>query len=129
MLEWERRAKHPSKATDRISPYLRYFTAGSPSGYYGSTPVILVAFNDVSAETQFLLQTRAQLAENRVHVPFLATHAAAPSETGILGRSWRSSSDLRLRRMTLGNGNREDRRNGLLGRPKEARGYGWSLIR
>lgn len=110
VLEWERRVKHPSKAADRISPYLRYFTSGSPRDDYGATPIILVAFDDVGAETQFLLQAQAQLAEKRVHVPVLVTHAAALSETGIWGRFWRSPSDPDLRRTALRAQSREGRR-------------------
>ena len=111
ILEWERRAKHPSKAADRLGPYLRYFSGGSPADDYGSVPAILVAFDDVGAETQFLLHARDTLRAGRVHVPFLTTHSAALSETGVFGCSWRSPRDPSLRRMTLKEGGRS-RRNG-----------------
>ena len=104
ILEWERRAKHPSKVADRLGPYLRYFSGGSPADDYGSVPVILVAFDDVGAETQFLLHAGDALRASRVHVPFLTTHAGALSEAGVLGRSWRSPRDPALRRMTLRGG-------------------------
>ena len=109
ILEWERRAKHPSKAADRLGPYLRYFSGGSPADDYGSVPVILVAFDDVGAETQFLLHAGDALRASRVHVPFLTTHAGALLETGALGQSWRSPRDPALRRMTLRDGGREGR--------------------
>ena len=106
ILEWERRARHPSKAADRLGPYLRYFSGGSPAEYYEAVPVILVAFDDVGAETQFLLHAGDALRASRFHVPFLTTHAGALSETGALGQSWRSPRDPTLRRVTLRNGAR-----------------------
>ena len=106
ILEWERRAKYPSKAVDRIGPYLRYFAGGSPADDFGVAPVILVAFEDVAAETQFILQAREKLAETGVLVPFLTSHIRAMAEYGIAGASWRSPNDPELRRVTLRDGGR-----------------------
>ena len=53
-LEWERRAVLPSTMTARLAPYIRYFSTPRPLEDHGTTPIVLVAFNDPLAEARFL---------------------------------------------------------------------------
>ena len=45
-LEWERRAVRPSTMSQRLAPYLRYFSSHRPTDDHGVCPSVLVVFDD-----------------------------------------------------------------------------------
>ena len=70
-LEWERRAVRPSTMSDRLAPYLRYFSSHRPTDDHGTRPAVLVVFDDDIARTHFLRVAREEAHESRVNVPLL----------------------------------------------------------
>ena len=50
-LEWERRAVRPSTMSERLAPYLRYFSSHRPTDDHGTRPAVLVVFDDDIART------------------------------------------------------------------------------
>ena len=57
-LEWERRAVRPSTMSERLAPYLRYFSSHRPIDDHGTRPSVLVVFDDEIAHTHFLRVAR-----------------------------------------------------------------------
>ena len=94
LLEFERRARHPAKARQRIRPYQAYFGSGYPLQDHGSLPLVLVAFDDVGAETQFLLAAAEAERRSKVAVPFATTCLSTVEQLGVLGDSWRTPHSL-----------------------------------
>ena len=68
-LEWERRAVRPSTMSDRLAPYLRYYSSHRPIDDHGTRPAVLVVFDDEIARTHFLRVAREETHESRVNVP------------------------------------------------------------
>ena len=61
-LEWERRAVRPSTMSDRLAPYLRYYSSHRPTDDHGARPSVLVVFEDDIAQTHFLRLAREETA-------------------------------------------------------------------
>ncbi len=87
-LEWERRAVRPRTMAARLAPYLRYYAAGRPIDDHGVRPFVLVVFEDEIAAAQFLRVAAQELAQARVDLPLLVSHARLLARHGPLGRAW-----------------------------------------
>ena len=92
-LEWERRAVRPSTMSDRLAPYLRYFSSHRPTDDHGARPSVLVVFDDEIARTHFLRVAREEMRAEGVTVPLWVSHGEAVDALGPLGRAWRSPAD------------------------------------
>ena len=68
-LEWERRAVRPSTMSDRLAPYLRYYSSHRPIDDHGVSPAVLVVFDDEIAQTHFLRVAREEMRAEQVTVP------------------------------------------------------------
>ena len=71
-LEWERRAVRPSTMSDRLAPYLRYYSSHRPIDDHGVRPAVLVVFDDEIAQTHFLRVAREGDAGRAGHGPPVA---------------------------------------------------------
>ncbi len=92
-LEWERRAVRPSTMSDRLAPYLRYYSSHRPTDDHGVRPSVLVVFDDEIAQTHFLRVAREEMRAEGVTVPLWVSHGEAVDALGPLGRAWRSPAD------------------------------------
>ena len=92
-LEWERRAVRPSTMSDRLAPYLRYFSSHRPTDDHGVRPAVLVVFDDDIAATHFLRVAREEMRADGVTVPLWVSHREAIDALGPLGRAWRAPTD------------------------------------
>ncbi|MCY4449287.1 MAG: hypothetical protein OXE02_10665 [Chloroflexi bacterium] len=89
LLEWERRAVRPVTMAARISPYVRYFASGRPTGDHGPPPSVLVVFEDDLTATHFLRVARRETARTGVRVPLYVSHRELLERVGPLGPAWR----------------------------------------
>ena len=92
-LEWERRAVRPSTMSERLAPYLRYYSSHRPTDDHGTRPSVLVVFDDEIARTHFLRVAREETHESRVNVPLLVSHREAVDALGPMGHAWRTPAD------------------------------------
>ena len=92
-LEWERRAVRPTTMSERLAPYLRYYSSHRPIDDHGVRPDVLVVFDDEIAATHFLRVAREEMQAKGVTVPLWVSHRAAVGELGPLGRAWRIPGD------------------------------------
>ena len=93
LLEWERRAVRPSTMSERLAPYLRYFSSHRPTDDHGTRPSVLIVFDDEIAHTHFLRLAREEMQAKGVTVPLWVSHRAAIEQMGPLGRAWRAPGD------------------------------------
>ena len=89
LLEWERRAVRPSTMSERLAPYLRYFSSHRPTDDHGTRPSVLIVFDDEIVQTHFLRLARDEMQAKGVAVPLWVSHKAAIEQLGPLGRAWR----------------------------------------
>ena len=92
-LEWERRAVRPATMSERLAPYLRYYSSHRPTDDHGVRPHVLIVFEDDVAATNFLGVALTETARARVTVPLWVSHGEAVEELGPLGRAWRTPGD------------------------------------
>ncbi len=92
-LEWERRAVRPATMSQRLAPYLRYYSSHRPTDDNGVRPAVLVVFDDDTAATHFLRLAREETARRKATLPLWVSHGAAISALGPLGRAWRTPGD------------------------------------
>ena len=92
-LEWERRAVRPSTMSERLAPYLRYFSSHRPTDDHGAKPAVLVVFDDDIAATHFLRVARGEMRAAAGTLPLWVSHREATDALGPLGRAWRSPAD------------------------------------
>ena len=92
-LEWERRAVRPSTMSDRLAPYLRYYSSHRPIDDHGVRPAVLVVFDDEIAQTHFLRVAREEMRAEQVTVPLWVSHREAIDALGPLGSAWRAPGD------------------------------------
>ena len=92
-LEWERRAVRPSTMSDRLAPYLRYFSSHRPTDDHGTRPAVLVVFDDEIARTHFLRVAREEVRAAGWTVPLLVSHREAVDALGPMGHAWRTPAD------------------------------------
>ena len=92
-LEWERRAVRPSTMSERLAPYLRYFSSHRPTDDHGTRPAVLVVFDTEIAQTHFLRLAREEIDHTRVKVPLWVFHREAVAALGPLGHAWRTPAD------------------------------------
>ena len=92
-LEWERRAVRPTTMSERLAPYLRYYSSHRPTDDHGTRPDVLVVFDDEIAHTHFLRVAREEMQARGVQVPLWVSHARAVQELGPLGHAWRTPGD------------------------------------
>ena len=84
----------PSTMSDRLAPYLRYFSSHRPTDDHGTRPAVLVVFDDEIARTHFLRVAREELRANRGWtVPLLVSHREAIDALGPMGHAWRTPAD------------------------------------
>ncbi len=88
LLEWERRAVRPSTMSERLAPYLRYYSSHRPTDDHGTGPSVLIVFDDEIAHTHFLRLARDEMQAKGVTVPLWVSHRAAIEQMGPLGRAW-----------------------------------------
>ena len=93
LLEWERRAVRPSTMSERLAPYLRYFSSHRPTDDHGTRPSVLIVFDDEIVQTHFLRLARDEMQAKGVAVPLWVSHRAAIEQMGPLGRAWRAPGD------------------------------------
>ena len=89
-LEWERRAVRPSTMSERLAPYLRYYSSHRPTDDHGTRPLVLIVFDDEIAYTHFLRLAQEEMQARGVAVPLWVSHRAAIEQLGPLGRAWRA---------------------------------------
>ena len=92
-LEWERRAVRPSTMSDRLAPYLRYYSSHRPIDDHGVRPAVLVVYDDEIAQTHFLRVAREEMRAERVTVPLWVSNREAIDALGPLGRAWRTPGE------------------------------------
>ena len=92
-LEWERRAVRPATMSQRLAPYLRYYSSRRPTDDNGVRPAVLVVFDDDTAATHFLRLAREETARSKATLPLWVSHRAAIDALGPLGRAWRAPGD------------------------------------
>ena len=92
-LEWERRAVRPSTMSDRLAPYLRYYSSHRPTDDHGTRPAVLIVFDTEIAQTHFLRVAWEEIDHTRVDVPLWVSHREAVAALGPLGRAWRAPGD------------------------------------
>ena len=92
-LEWERRAVRPATMSQRLAPYLRYYSSHRPTDDHGIRPVVLVVFDDDIAATHFLRLAEDEMQRAGVDVPLWVSHREAVHALGPLGRAWRTPGD------------------------------------
>ena len=92
-LEWERRAVRPSTMSDRLAPYLRYYSSHRPTDDHGARPAVLIVFDDETAHTHFLRVAREEMRAEQAAVPLWVSHRAAIDALGPMGHAWRSPTD------------------------------------
>ena len=92
-LEWERRAVRPATMSQRLAPYLRYYTSHRPTDDHGIRPVVLVVFDNDIAATHFLRLAEREMGRTGVNVPLWVSHREAVHALGPLGRAWRTPGD------------------------------------
>ena len=92
-LEWERRAVRPATMSERLAPYLRYYSSHRPTDDHGVRPAVLIVFEDDIASTNFLGVTLEETERARVTVPLWVSHGEAIDALGPLGRAWRTPGD------------------------------------
>lgn len=92
-LEWERRAVRPSTMSQRLAPYLRYYSSHRPTDDHGTRPAVLVVFEDEIAQTHFLRVAREEMRAEGASVPLWVSHRDAIDTLGPLGRAWRTPGE------------------------------------
>ena len=92
-LEWERRAVRPSTISERLAPYLRYFSSKRPIDDHGVRPAVLVVVEKPEVQFQFLRLAREEMQRARVQLPLWVSHRQAIDALGPLGRAWRTTSN------------------------------------
>ena len=92
-LEWERRAVRPSTMSERLAPYLRYYSSHRPVDDHGTRPSVLVVFDDEIAHTHFLRVAREEMRAEGVTVPLWVSHKEAIDALGPLGRAWHTPGE------------------------------------
>ena len=101
-LEWERRAVRPSTMSERLAPYMRYYSSHRPTDDHGTRPHVLVVFDDDIAATHFLTVAQEEMQESGVTVPLWVSHGEAVDALGPLGRAWRTPGDWEPAHLPLG---------------------------
>ncbi len=101
-LEWERRAVRPATMSERLAPYLRYYSSHRPTDDHGTRPSVLIVFEDDIAATNFLGVALEETARARVTVPLWVSHGEAVEQLGPLGRAWRTPGDWEPAHLPLG---------------------------
>ncbi len=91
-LEWERRVVRPSTMSQRLAPYLRWYSSHRPTDDHGARPAVLVVFDDEIAQTHFLRVAREEMRAEGATVPLWVSHRQAVDALGPLGRAWRANS-------------------------------------
>ncbi len=89
-LEWERRAVRPSTMSARLAPYLRYYYTHNPQDDHGTTPLVLIVFDDYLVEANFLGVARREMARTGVNLPLWVSHKEMIEKEGPLGKAWRN---------------------------------------
>ena len=92
-LEWERRAVRPATMSQRLAPYLRYYSSHRPTDDHGIRPAVLVVFDGDIAATHFLRLAEQEMHRTGVKVPLWVSHREAVHALGPLGRAWRTPGD------------------------------------
>ena len=95
-LEWERRAVRPTTMTDRLAPYLRYFSTHRPTDDHGVWPAVQVVFDDELAASHFLRLAREEVKGARVTVSLMVSHFGLMKLGGPLGRIWLTPQEWEL---------------------------------
>ncbi len=101
-LEWERRAVRPATMSERLAPYLRYYSSHWPTDDHGTRPHVLVVFDDDIAATQFLGIAQREMGRTGVTVPLWVSHGEAVDALGPLGRVWRTPGEWEPTHLPLG---------------------------
>ena len=92
-LEWERRAVRPTTMSQRLAPYLRYYSTRRPTDDHGNRPVVLVVFDGDIAATHFLMLAEREMARAGVEVPLRVSHREGIDALGLLGPAWLTPGD------------------------------------
>ncbi len=92
-LEWERRAVRPSTMSERLAPYLRYYSSHRPTDDHGARPAVLVVFDDDIAATGFLRVAREETRAADGTLPLWVSHRRAVDALGPLGHAWRTPGE------------------------------------
>ena len=101
-LEWERRAVRPATMSERLAPYLRYYSSHRPTDDHGARPHVLVVFDDDIAATHFLDIANRETGRAGVTVPLWVSHGEAVGAVGPLGRVWRTPGEWEPAHLPLG---------------------------
>jgi len=84
LLEYERRARHPSQGRARIGHYLDYYRHSGWRQHWNIRPVTLFVFEDAGSEATFLRTTGDLMGVNRIRTTCMQTLENA----GALGYAW-----------------------------------------
>ena len=80
----------PTTMSERLAPYLRYYSSHRPTDDHGTRPDVLVVFDDDIAATHFLRVAREEMQAKGTTVFLWVSHRAATDELGPLGCAWRA---------------------------------------
>ena len=83
----------PSTMSDRLAPYLRYYSSHRPTDDHGTRPSVLIVFDNEIAQTHFLRVAREEMRAEGTAVPLWVSHSEAVDALGPLGRAWRAPGD------------------------------------
>ena len=78
----------PVTMTERLAPYLRYYSSHRPTDDHGARPVVLVVFHDDLAATHFLRVALEEMVRRRTPLPVLVSYRGLLKREGPLGRAW-----------------------------------------
>ena len=84
MLEFERQARYPKDADERLVRYRRYFQTELPEQDHGTTPYVLFVFPTGVSEDRF---TDSLAGEEGL--PVLTSNMDLLEDRGVLSTSWR----------------------------------------
>ena len=102
MLEFERRARHPSYSAERVAPYSRYFASDEHRAQGGwSTPLVLTVFDDPVHESQFVNVVWNAMGKSGKALPIVTTYLGLLRDQGALGYAWITPHDYLYQRKRL----------------------------
>ena len=80
----------PATMSQRLAPYLRYYSTPRPTDDQGVRPAVLVVFDDDIAAGHFLRLAEREMNRAGVQVPLRVSHREAIAALGPLGPAWRT---------------------------------------
>ena len=83
----------PSTMSERLAPYLRYYSSHGPTDDHDVQPAVLVVFPDELTTSHFLRVAGRGMDSAGVEVPLMVSHRELVEREGPLGRVWRAPGE------------------------------------